>query len=96
MLPALRRLITRNLCSAQSPRRNQEFLNQAAPVMTLGWQANIDIEPSNSKTGVLNYVAKYVSKPEKKSESYKEMQGQVGSSPPVKLPVDRKTADTKI
>jgi hypothetical protein len=33
------------------PRRNQEFLNQAAPVTTLGWQATIDIQPSNSKTG---------------------------------------------
>jgi hypothetical protein len=51
--------------------------------MTLGWQGNVDIQPSNSKTGVLNYIGKYVSKPEKKSESYKEIQGQVGSFPPV-------------
>lgn len=59
------------------PRRNQELLNQAAPVMTLGWQANIDIQPATSQTGVINYIGKYVSKPEKKSESYKEIQGQV-------------------
>jgi hypothetical protein len=70
------------------PRRNQDFLNQTAPVMTLGWQGNVDIQPSNSKTGVLNYIGKYVSKPEKKSESYKEIQGQVGSFPSVNSAVN--------
>jgi hypothetical protein len=67
------------------PRRNQGSLNQTSPVMTLGWQANVDIQPSNSLTGVLNYIGKYVSKPEKKSGSYKEIQGQVDSSPTCKL-----------
>ena len=72
------------ICTVTSPdgkrfclKRNQGSLNQTAPVMTLGWQANIDIQPSNSLTGVLNYIGKYVSKPEKKSGSYKEIQGQV-------------------
>jgi hypothetical protein len=49
--------------------------------MTLRWQGNIDIQPSNSQTGVINYIGKHLSKPEKKSESYKEIQGQVRNSP---------------
>jgi hypothetical protein len=60
-----------------SPARNQSNLNQSAPVITMGWMANTDIQPPTTLHAVLSYVGKYVSKPEKASMSYTELQGQV-------------------
>ena len=60
-----------------SPCRNQGNLNQCASVITMGWMANIDIQPPTTLTAVLSYVGKYVSKPEKSSVSYTELQSQV-------------------
>jgi ATP-dependent DNA helicase PIF1 len=39
--------------------------------------ANTDIQPPTSLEAVLSYIAKYVSKPEKSSDSYLEMQAQI-------------------
>jgi len=39
--------------------------------------ANIDIQPSTSLHAVLAYLGKYISKPEKSSLSYTELQAQV-------------------
>ena len=39
--------------------------------------ANTDIQPPTTLHAVLSYVGKYVSKPEKASASYTELQGQV-------------------
>ena len=60
-----------------SPARNQGLLNQCAPAITIGWMANTDIQPPTTLHAVLSYVGKYVSKPEKASTSYTELQGQV-------------------
>ena len=60
-----------------SPARNQEALNQCAPAITMGWMANTDIQPPTTLRAVLSYVGKYVSKPEKSSTSYTELQAQV-------------------
>ena len=56
-----------------SPARNQATLNQCSPVITMGWMANTDIQPSTSLHAVLSYLGKYVSKPEKSSISYTEL-----------------------
>ncbi|CAG8983615.1 hypothetical protein HYALB_00004637 [Hymenoscyphus albidus] len=60
-----------------SPARNDQFLNQCAPAITMGWLANTDIQPPTSLHAVLSYIEKYVSKPEKSSVSYVELQAQV-------------------
>jgi ATP-dependent DNA helicase PIF1 len=60
-----------------APSRNQALANQCSPVITLGWLANTDIQPSTSERALLNYLSKYVSKPEKSSLSYTELQAQV-------------------
>ncbi|EXU94545.1 PIF1-like helicase, partial [Metarhizium robertsii] len=60
-----------------SPARNQGTLNQCAPALTMGWMANTDIQPPTSLRAVLSYIGKYVSKPEKSSTSYTELQAQV-------------------
>jgi ATP-dependent DNA helicase PIF1 len=57
--------------------RNQGHLNQCAPVITIGWMANTDIQPPTTLHAVLSYVGKYVSKPERASASYAELQAQV-------------------
>jgi ATP-dependent DNA helicase PIF1 len=60
-----------------SPVRNQAYLNQCSAVITMGWMANTYIQPLTSLEAVLSYIAKYVSKPEKSSDSYLEMQSQI-------------------
>jgi ATP-dependent DNA helicase PIF1 len=60
-----------------SPARNQANLNQRTPLLTVGWMANTDIQPPTSLHAVLSYIGKYVSKPEKSSLSYIELQSQV-------------------
>ena len=60
-----------------SPARNQAKFNQCSPVITMGWMANTDIQPPTSLAAILTYIGKYVSKPEKSSTSYKELQAQI-------------------
>ncbi len=60
-----------------SPARNQANLNQCAPILTIGWMANTDIQPPTSLHAILSYIGKYVSKPEKSSLSYTELQSQI-------------------
>ena len=43
----------------------------------MGWMANTDIQPPTSLGTVLSYIAKYVSKLEKSSDLYLEMQAQI-------------------
>ena len=43
----------------------------------MGWMANTDIQPPTSLEAVLSYIAKYVSKPEKSSDLYLEMQARI-------------------
>jgi ATP-dependent DNA helicase PIF1 len=57
--------------------RNVERLAQCSPVMAVGWLANTDLQPAVTYKGLVLYVAKYVSKAEKKSASYQELQDQV-------------------
>src|SRR5580692_12112132 len=52
-------------------------MNQCSPLITMGWMANTDIQPPMSLFAVLAYVAKYVSKPEVKFKSYKDLQGMI-------------------
>jgi ATP-dependent DNA helicase PIF1 len=57
-----------------TPACNQATLNQCSPVITMGWMANTDIQPSLSLHVVLVYLSEYVSKPAKSSVSYIELQ----------------------
>lgn len=59
------------------PARNLPFLNQYSPLFTMGWMANTDIQPATTLVGLVKYIAKYVSKPEKASMAYKDMESQV-------------------
>jgi ATP-dependent DNA helicase PIF1 len=60
-----------------APARNQALLNQCSPVITMGWLANTDVQPPLTLHGLLGYLGKYVSKPEKSSVSYTELQTQI-------------------
>jgi hypothetical protein len=75
--PAVTKEINNNRGYMFAPVRNQPLLNQCAPVITLGWLANTDIQPATTLHGLLTYLGKYVSKPEKSSVSYTELQAQV-------------------
>jgi hypothetical protein len=50
------------------------------PTQILGWQANVDFSPLTSMQGVQNYIAKYCSKTEKKSEDYSQIFNTIVSS----------------
>ena len=53
--------------------RNDSLMNPYIPTSTMGWLANTDMSPCTNAAAVLNYLAKYASKAEEKSESYKEI-----------------------
>ncbi|KAJ1524609.1 hypothetical protein ONE63_011093 [Megalurothrips usitatus] len=55
------------------PKRNDERLNKYNPYIILLWRANMDIAPVLSKQALVNYLAKYVSKHEVKSQSMQEV-----------------------
>ena len=55
------------------PVRNDTLLNAHNLAFTLGWNANTDMSPCTNSGSVLQYIAKYASKSEVKSESYKEL-----------------------
>jgi ATP-dependent DNA helicase PIF1 len=52
-------------------------LNPSLPIITMGWMANINISPPCTIDAVLNYVAKYILKEEKKSVLYKQISQQI-------------------
>lgn len=54
-------------------KRNDDRLNIHNPFVTTLWRANTDFQPIMSRQAVINYIAKYASKSEPQSESYKEM-----------------------
>jgi ATP-dependent DNA helicase PIF1 len=60
-----------------APKRNHPRINQVIPIMLMGWLANTDAQPMATVGGLVKYVAKYVSKHEKKSVSFAELQAQV-------------------
>ncbi|EED11567.1 hypothetical protein TSTA_008630 [Talaromyces stipitatus ATCC 10500] len=53
--------------------RNDAMINAWNRCILMGWLANIDIAPGTGSRALLDYIAKYVSKVEKKTESYKDM-----------------------
>jgi ATP-dependent DNA helicase PIF1 len=53
------------------------LFDECSPVITMGWLANTDIQPPLTMHPVLSYLGKYVSKPEKSSVSYTELQAHV-------------------
>ena len=55
------------------PKRNDPLLNLHNVTQILGWQANVDFSPLTSMHAVLNCIAKYCSKTEKKSEDYHQI-----------------------
>jgi hypothetical protein len=52
-------------------------MNQCSPLIMMGWMANTDIQLPTLLFAVLAYVVKYVSKPEVKSKSYKDLQSMI-------------------
>lgn len=53
--------------------RNDTRLNNFNRLIALAWRANRDISPCTSQHAVINYIAKYASKAETKSESYRDI-----------------------
>jgi hypothetical protein len=60
-----------------APQRNDPLLNPYMAPITMGWLANTDVNPATSSRAVINYIAKYCSKAEKKSETYTDLLRQV-------------------
>lgn len=60
-----------------APRRNDERMNQCVFLFVLGWMANTDFQPATTLVGLVEYCAKYCSKPEKESKSYKDLQCEI-------------------
>ncbi|PGH14938.1 hypothetical protein GX50_09011, partial [[Emmonsia] crescens] len=58
---------------AFSAQRNDPLLQAFSPIVTLGWLANGDLSPSTSIEAVLKYAAKYCTKDEVKSQSYRQI-----------------------
>jgi ATP-dependent DNA helicase PIF1 len=56
-----------------APMRNQERINSYNRLITIGWLANIDVTPCTTTQAVINYVAKYATKAEKKTNSYADI-----------------------
>lgn len=52
-----------------SPRNDTQLNNYNRTLITT-WLANIDVSPCNSTHAVINYIAKYCSKAEQKSETF--------------------------
>jgi ATP-dependent DNA helicase PIF1 len=55
------------------PQRIDTLINAYIPAFTLRWMANTDMAPCTNVSAVLNYIAKYASKGEVKSNSYKQI-----------------------
>lgn len=59
------------------PARNDKRLNQYNPLLLFSWKANLDISVCLDFFAVKTYVAKYCSKEETKSKSYKQIVSEV-------------------
>ncbi|KAE8740593.1 hypothetical protein FOCC_FOCC013893 [Frankliniella occidentalis] len=55
------------------PKRNDERLNKYNAYMIQTWRANMDVAPVISKTALVNYLAKYISKSETRSDHLGEL-----------------------
>src|SRR5699024_9520966 len=55
------------------PKRDDPWLCRYNPLISQIWRANTDFSPIASKEAVLRYIAKYASKGEIASTSYKEL-----------------------
>jgi hypothetical protein len=49
------------------------MMNAYNPTLALAWRANTDLSPCTSVHSVLNYVAKYATKDEPATGTYKEL-----------------------
>src|SRR5437763_10412040 len=56
---------------------NDPLLNPYMTTITIGWLANTNVNPPTSTKAVINYIAKYCSKAEKKSETYSDLLRQI-------------------
>jgi hypothetical protein len=56
-----------------NPVRNDPRLNAYNRLISMGWLANTDIQPCTCKEAVVFYLGKYATKPEKQSESFKDL-----------------------
>ncbi|KAG5957685.1 hypothetical protein E4U56_006043 [Claviceps arundinis] len=52
-------------------------MNHYNRTLTLGWLANTDISPCTSAGAVINYMAKYVSKAEKKTSTFNDVAAKI-------------------
>lgn len=55
------------------PRRNDVWLNSYVPALLLAWRANMDFSPCTSVHAVVQYIAKYCTKAETKTNSYEDI-----------------------
>jgi hypothetical protein len=55
------------------PIRNDPTLNAYSRIVSMAWLANADISPCTGTKALLRYMSKYITKPEEKTLSYKEM-----------------------
>ncbi|KAG6235057.1 hypothetical protein E4U23_000850, partial [Claviceps purpurea] len=53
--------------------RNDPRMNHYNRTFSLGWLANTDISPCTSGVAVVNYIVKYVSKAEKKTDTFNDV-----------------------
>ena len=53
--------------------RNDPLINSYNPIQLVGWRANVDMQYCMSKKKVIQYVAKYATKSENRSESLKDI-----------------------
>jgi ATP-dependent DNA helicase PIF1 len=53
--------------------RNDSLLHKYNRAITMGWLANTDISPCTNIQAVINYLAKFCTKAEGKSDSYKDL-----------------------
>jgi ATP-dependent DNA helicase PIF1 len=60
-----------------APKRNDQRMNQCVAEMVIGWMANTDFQPATSINGLIEYAAKYCSKPGKESKSYSDLTKEV-------------------
>lgn len=67
LLPNKRRKIT------FEPRRNDAWLNRHNKLLLIAWRANCDIQPVLDKHSAMAYIAKYASKSEEETTTYRQL-----------------------
>lgn len=68
-------MINRALSSSKvfEPERNNSIKGKYNPTIMMGWQANSDFSPCTDKHAVINYLAKYCAKAEKRSTNLQDI-----------------------